>query len=57
MSLSAPQLIVAQKNVLADSAAVQTYVAAILRQPEIKLDQLPDLPNFQKTGDNTPRTG
>ena len=49
MSLSSPQLIVAQKDVFDASAAVQTYVAAILRQPDIKLDQLPDLPNYQKT--------
>ena len=49
MSLSSPQLIVAQKDVFDASAAVQTYIAAILGQPDIKLDQLPDLPNFQKT--------
>lgn len=49
MPLSTPQLIVSQKDVFDASAAVQTYVAAILRQPDIKLDQLPDLPNFQKT--------
>ena len=49
MPLSTPQLIVSQKDVFDASAAVQTYVAAILRQPDIKLDQLPDLPNYQKT--------
>ena len=50
MPLSTPQLIVSQKEVFDASAAVQAYVAAILRQPDIKLDQLPDLPNFQKKG-------
>ena len=49
MALSRPQLTVSQKDVFDASAAVQTYVAAILRQPDIKLEQLPDLPNFQKT--------
>lgn len=49
MPLSTPQLIVSEKDVFDASAAVQTYVAAILNQPDIKLDQLPDLPNFQKT--------
>ena len=48
MSLSKPKLKVAQKDVFDASAAVQTYVAAILRQPDIKLNELPDLPNFQK---------
>lgn len=49
MALSKSKLIVSQKDVFDASAAVQTYIAAILRQPDIKLDQLPDLPNFQKT--------
>lgn len=49
MSLSKPRLIVGQKDVFAASAAVQTYLAAILAQPDIELDQLPDLPDFQKT--------
>ena len=39
----------AHKDVSTASIAIQTYVAAILRQPDIKLDALPELPEHQKT--------
>lgn len=48
MSFSNAKLIVAHKDVFDSSAAIQTYVAAILRQGDIELDQLPDLPIYQK---------
>ena len=39
----------AHKDVSVASIAIQTYVAAILRQPDLKLDALPQLPEHQKT--------
>ena len=48
MSLFPKKLLESQKNVFSASAAVQTYSAAILRQEDVKLDCLPQLPNHQK---------
>lgn len=48
MSLSSLNLTASQRNVFAASAAIQTYVAAILNQEDIKLDALPDLPKHQQ---------
>jgi predicted phage tail protein len=49
MALSNPKISSSAKELLNASAAIQTYVAAILRQADIKLDALPDLPKYQAT--------
>lgn len=48
MSLSNSKLVVTHKDVFDASTAIQTYVAAILKQTDIVLDELPDLPTYQK---------
>lgn len=47
MSFSNSKISGAAKELFDASAAVQTFVAAILRQPDIKLEELPDLPKYQ----------
>ena len=46
--LSNPKLKDAQKATFGASAAVQTYVASILKQDTIKLEEMPDLPKHQE---------
>ena len=46
--LSNPKLKDAQHSTSAASAAVQTYVASILKQDSIKLDEMPNLPCHQE---------
>ena len=47
-NLSNPELKDGEKNLFGASAAVQTYVVAILQQADMKLDEMPDLPEHQK---------
>lgn len=52
MSFSNSKISGAAKELFDASAAVQTYVAAILRQADIQLKELSDLPNYQATARN-----
>lgn len=47
--LSDTALIKSQQSTFENSAAIQNYVATILKQPPIELDEMPTLPEHQKT--------
>ena len=47
--LSDPTLIKSQQESFGASAAIQNYVATILKQADISLDAMPNLPQHQKT--------